>query len=68
MDNRNARIAALRRSHVAEEKHLTWVSSSHMANELDRAQAEFDLRKGCDKVAKAEAELRDLDSLPWTLT
>ena len=68
MDNRSARIAALKR-YISllqqEEKRMTWVvAHSSLAREVNRRDAESNLRLTTEKITKAEAELKTLEDRP----
>jgi hypothetical protein len=64
MDNRNARIGALKR-YIAlleqEEKRLNWLKSSQSASEQERIDADSSLRLTTEKITKAEMELKTLE-------
>lgn len=64
MDNRNARIGALKRYITLlehEEKRLTWLKSAPSVTERERIDAESTLRLNTEKISKAEVELKTLE-------
>ena len=65
MDNRSARIVALRR-YVAllqlDESRLNWVIQSSLASEQDRTEAFASLQANADKIARANMELSQLET------
>jgi hypothetical protein len=65
VDNRDARIGALRR-YISllrqEENRLNGVMGSPMANQQDREVAEAGLRAAALKISHADKELRGLET------
>jgi hypothetical protein len=67
MDNRAARIDALRR-YISllrqEEGRLSGLKGSPRANQQDRDEAEAGLRAAAQKISDADKELRKLEARP----
>lgn len=64
MDNRSARIAALKR-YISllelEEERLSWLKSSPTASQQERTDTDSNLKLTTEKITKAETELKTLE-------